>query len=329
MPTILHRRQLLKHGVAAAAALALPWHATAAELPSLIKIVVPLPAGGALDNVLRGFSETLSKKLRRTVIVENKPGASGLIAAQAVVNAAPETATLLYLHGGLVTLEALTGKPQILKQFKPIARVTSTPHLLVVRGDSPYKTQADLIAAAQAAPGKLNYGSGGYGSPVHMMVEVMRDTTSKPFVATHIPYKGSVEAVLALVGGQIDFVFAVSSVVAEHIKTGSLRALSVAAEGRIEEFPNVPTVAEAGLTGYRFQSWGGIVASSRMDDDLVAQFATAIEQMKGSADFLRVAKASGVHVVASKSPSEFSAYIAAELAGQRELVKRLGLKAGA
>ena len=164
---LIHRRHAL--GAIAALALSPAVRAQQAAVPATVKMVVPFPAGGAVDVVARKMAEAMAKHMGTTFIVENRPGASGAIGARAVASAAPDGSMLLYAHSGMVTAQAMGAKIDLPKEFRPVARFTAGPHLLVVRADSPYKTQRDLVDAMKASPGKLNFGSGGPGSPTHLM----------------------------------------------------------------------------------------------------------------------------------------------------------------
>lgn len=294
------------------------------DLASTIKIVVPFPAGGAVDVMARKIGEQMAKGLNRTVIVDNKPGAAGLIAIRAVAPTAGDGSTLLYAHSGLVTGQAMGAKFDLLKEFKPVAKLTFGPHLLVVRTDSPYKTQADLVNAMKANPGKLNFGSGGAGSPTHLMYEMLEETV--PGVkATHVPYKGAIDAVMALVGGDIDFQFALPGASVEFIKSGKLRALSTTGAERFPLLPNVPTVAEAGAPGYRAEPWGGFLVPMKTPDSLVNVLADASFAAVNTPEITQLVEQGGSRKAAKQTPAEFGAEIGRELAQQRTIVKKLGM----
>lgn len=293
----------------------------------VVKLIVPFPAGGAVDAALRIFADRFGVVAKKRVIVENKPGASGLIGAQAGAAAPGDGNTLSYLHAGQVMNQAIGGKPDVLKQFKGVALLTSTVHVLVVKGDSPYKTQADLVAAIQAAPGKLNFGSGGEGSPTHIMVEMMKIASTKPLEATHVPFKASAEAVMGVLQGNLDFTFAVNSVALEHAKAGKLRILSTSSATRDPDMPEIPTVAEAGLKNYVQESWGGIFVPSATPDAIVNALAQTVREVKTNTDLaVAMRKATGTRVLPVDTPQSVTRHVEAELAMSRELVKRLNLK---
>ncbi len=298
--------------------------AQSTDLAPTIKIVVPFPAGGAVDVMARKIGEQMAKGLNRTVIVDNKVGAAGLIAIRAVAPTAGDGSTLLYAHSGLVTGQAMGAKYDLLKEFKPVAKLTFGPHLLVVKSDSPYKTQADLVNAMKANPGKLNFGSGGAGSPTHLMYEMLEE--SVPGIkATHVPFKGAIDAVMALVGGNIDFQFALPGASVEFIKSGKLRALSTTGAERFPLLPNVPTVAEAGAPGYRAEPWGGFVVPIKTPDSLVNMLADASFAAVNTPEITQLVEQGGSRKAPKQTPAEFGAEIGRELAQHRIIVKRLGM----
>ena len=184
------RRHFLQTAFALSASSWLPGlHAQ--SLPSTLRIVVPLPAGGGVDVAVRILAEQMAKITGSNVVVENKVGAAGLIAAQ-YVNAGPSDGSVLfYGHVGLLTVQAMSGRLNLLKDFKPITKVSASAHVLAVPASSPFKTQAELIAAIQAKPGKYNLGSGGNGSPTHLMAERLSDLVQRDVIQTVRNVEGS------------------------------------------------------------------------------------------------------------------------------------------
>ena len=316
-------------GLAAAAVLAslapLAMAQTAAG-PEVYKIVLPLPAGGGVDVFVRKLGEALAKHLNKTVIVDNKPGAAGQIAVQAVATGPADGSSILYIHSGILTVQAITGRMDVLRDFKPIGKVSSSPHVLVVSATSPYATLADLIKAMQAAPDKLNYGSGGKGSPTHLMFEQMDEKVPGGLKATHVPFKGAIEGVFAVVSGSIDFVFAPPGAVMEQMKAGKLRALATTGAVRMPQMPNVPTVAEGGIANYQDEPWGGLVVPAATPDAQVGRLVTALKAAVAEPALLDMIGKVGGKMEASASPAAFAAQIRDELAANKTLVVKLGLK---
>lgn len=322
----INRRHTLRALGAVAATLSLsPWAlAQQAGIPATVKLVVPFPAGGAVDVVARKMAEAMAKHMGNTFIVENKPGASGAIAARAVAMAQADGSTLLYGHSGLVTAQAMGAKMDLLKDFRPVAKFTAGPHLLVVRSDSAYKTQQDLVDAIKANPGKLNFGSGGPGSPTHLMYEMLEEAVPG-IKATHIPFKGAIEAVTALVGGEIDFQFALPGAAMEFIKSGKLRPLSFTGVKRFALMPALPTTAEAGAPGFKAEPWGSIMLPAKASDALVNAFAEATYVAVNSAEVTQLIERVGSIKAPRQTPAEFADDIGKELVQQQAIVKRLGM----
>ncbi len=303
-----------------------PVLAQAVAAPVTTKIILPLPAGGGVDVFVRKLAETMGKIMGTTVIVDNKPGASGLIAVQAVASGPGDGSNILYLHSGILTAQAMTSRIDVLRDFKPIGKVSSSPHVLVVAAASPYLTQADLIAAIKTAPGKLNYGSGGKGSPTHLMFEQLDDKVVGGLVAAHIPFKGAIEAVVGILGGNIDFTFAPLGSVHEHLKTGKLRALSTTGDVRMPQLPSVPTVAEAGVTGYVDEPWGGLAVPAGTTEAQVNRVASVLKAAMADSELQNMVARVGGKMEGSASPSVFAAQIREELVVNKALVAKLGLK---
>ncbi len=297
-----------------------------ATWPSITKIVVPVPAGGSVDIVARKFAEIAGPKLGTTMVVENRVGASGLIAAKAAAAGLADGSTIFYLHPGVLTTQVITGRLDIMAEFKAVTKLSSWPLLLMVSGNSPYKTQADLISALKAQAGQLNYSSGGNGSPSHLAFEWMDARVPGGVKATHIPFKGSIDAVMALMGGQVDFTFSLLSNVSEHIKTGKLRALSITGASRSPLYPHIPTVSEAGVAGYAFDAWGALMVPVKTPDTVVARIFDAVKTGANSPDFMALIASGGGVAELSASPAAFSAQLRAALVEEKGVVERLGLK---
>ena len=309
------------------AAMTLSVKAQTTATPATTKIVLPLPAGGGVDVFVRKLAEVMAKTMNATVIVDNKPGASGQIAVQAVATAPADGSTILYLHSGILTAQAITGRMDILRDFKPIAKVSSSPHVLVVSATAPYKSTSDLIKAIKENPDKLNFGSGGKGSPTHLMFEQMDEKIPGGLKATHIPFKGAIEGVVALMAGSIDFIFAPPGAVQEQLKAGKLRALATTGKVRMPQLPNVPTVAEGGVTNYQEEPWGGLAVPVATPDAQVVRLTAVLKATVADVQIIDMINKVGGKIEYSASSAEFSAQIKDELAANKVLVVKLGLKA--
>ena len=327
MSTLDRRHLLGQLGALALLGLSPATRAQTAAAPAITRIVLPLPAGGGVDVFVRKLAEVMGKSMGGTVIVDNKPGASGQIAVQAVASAPADGSALLYVHSGILTAQALGARIDLLRDFKPLGKISSSPHVLVVGGSSPYKTQAELIKAIQSMPDKLNYGSGGKGSPTHLMFEQLDDKVPGGLKATHIPFKGAVEAVVAIMSGSIDFTFAPLGSVQEQLKAGKLRALATTGASRMSQLANVPTVAEAGAPGYLDEPWGGLAVPAATPDAQVNRLLAAMKAAVANPDLLDMVAKVGGKIETTASPAAFSALIRDEIAADKLLVVKLGLKA--
>ena len=319
--TTLDRRTLLTRLLAVMAASSAGWAAAADEYPSQpVRILLGYSAGGASDGVARLLAQQLSAALGRMFVVENRPGASATIAAGAVAKAAPDGYTLLISTGPDSTIMPIVGKlPYAVPQdFAPVSLLTSVASVLVVRSDSPYHSVADLIKAAQAQPGRLNYGSYGGGSAAHMSAELFKSLTKTSI--THIPFKGSSPAMTELLAGRLDLIFDTFFSALPQIKAGKLRPLAVTTAKRVMSAPDVPTLQEAGVAGYEFQSFLGLSAPAhtpvavvdRLNRETVKIFSTAETRQKMTE--LGMTAAPG-------TPQEYGAFLAAELERNRKLIR--------
>ena len=268
----------------AAIGLAIVAPAMAAYPDKPVRIVVPYAPGGAVDVVARKVAQKLSEQTGQSFFIENKPGASGTIGAQAVIRSAPDGYTLLALDNTFSLL------PFVFKKLPwegelplvPIAVSAYTPVLLLVNSDSKYKDLASVIAEAKANPDKLTYGTGGNGSAPHFSAEAFQQAAGVKL--SHIPYKGAGEAVTGLVGAQIDLVLLSTGSVASQMKAGKVRALAASGNKRLSSFPNVPTFAEAGLPGFGIVNWSGLAAPPGTPKDIVARLNAEVKKALESAD---------------------------------------------
>lgn len=290
-----------------------------------IRLVVPVPAGGAVDVLVRALGEALAVELGQPVLADNIPGAGGLIAAKAVARATSDGHTLLLVHSGMVAVQVLNPRLDLLRELVPLARLVHSPLALVVRADVPYKTLAELIAAVRAQPGQFAFGSGGIGSPAHVAVLEIASRAG-PFAAVHIPYNGAAEAGTALLRGDIEFQFGVLGAVLPMVVAGRFRALAVTGATRSALLPEVPTVAEAGLPGFRIEPWAGLAAPAGTPAGIVARWGDLLPRVLAGPTVQPVVVRLGLVSAYADGP-ELARQIARELVQEAARARQLGLVA--
>ena len=307
--------------LAGAIALLAAFQAQAQAWPSKpIRIVVPYAAGGAVDTVARITGQKLSERLGQPVLVENKPGGSANIGMDAVARAAPDGYTLLMSANALATNGALFAHLAFdpARDFAPVAQIGHAPLVVVVNAASGPKTFKELLAQAKAQPGALTYASAGNGSSGHLAGEALKQAAHLDVL--HVPYKGGAPALTDLIGERISFMPINPVEVISHIKAGKLRALAVASPKRFALLPDVPTVAESGLTDFEVSVWWGLVAPAATPKDIVARLNA--EMQKVLADQTVQARLIDLGVVTTPGSAEqFGAFIRAETARWSRVIK--------
>ena len=290
-----------------------------------VKIVVPYAAGGAVDIVARSVGQPLSEALKQPVIVDNRPGASANIGMEMVAKAPGDGYTLLMASNGIATNMALFPKLAFdgRRDFAPVARIGYAPLVIVVPAASPAKSLKDLIAMANAEPGKLTYATAGNGSSGHLAGELLKSTARIDVL--HVPYKGGAPAITDLLGERISFMPINPVEVLSHIRSGKLRALAVASDKRFPLLPDVPTVAEAGLPGYEATVWWGIVAPAATSGDIVRQLNADTNMVLTDPENARKLNELGV-VVTPGTPEQFRAFIDAQTKLWSGVVKAGGIQ---
>lgn len=322
----LIRRRLLQ-GAAGGLALALSGASFAAEAyPSRpVTMLVPYAPGGQGDVFARILAERLGTMLKQSVIVENRPGASGTVGARVVLRAAPDGYTLLLGQTGEMAVHPFVMKGldfNPLKQFVPVILVGDSPLVLAVPEKSPHKDLAALIAAARAKPESLVYASSGTATPGHLAGAALALGTDTRMI--HAPYKGAGQAMTDLLGGHVDFFFSSASAVMPHIQSGRLRALAVSSRDRQKILPDVPTVAEATVPGFQFSLWGGVFASADTPAEIVTLLNTTINTIL--ADPVVKARLEGDGAAVRRNTSaEFAEFVREEAARYQRLVQVTGV----
>jgi tripartite-type tricarboxylate transporter receptor subunit TctC len=293
-------------GAAAALALACSWAQTYPT--KTIRIVVPFTAGSATDIMARVVGEKLQAAWGQPVVVENRPGAGGTLGATQVARAEADGHTLLVVSTGHVVNPALYGNLQYdtLGDFAGVTPLATLPSVLVVGAGSPIKSVAELIAAARAKPGALNYASAGVGSATHVNAEKFR--ASANLQLTHIPFKGTPETIVETSTGRTDFMFTPVLASLPAIRENRLRAIAVSTAKRSSALPNVPTVAEAGLPGFVFDFWIGLLAPSKTPKPVLAKLNAEVLRIVNLPEVKERMTTLGAEPM-PMSPDQFDAYI--------------------
>ncbi|QJR11217.1 hypothetical protein DSM104443_02290 [Usitatibacter rugosus] len=277
-----------------------------------VKIVVPFAPGGSTDVVARILADKLGTELKQTFVVDNRAGASGNIGADAVAKAAPDGYTLLMGTTGVLSINAhlfkeLSYSPA--RDFAPVSYTSLITNVLVVNPAVPVKTVQELIAAAKAKPGSLTFASSGSGSSTHLTGELFKAMAGVDVL--HVPYKGSSQALVDVISGQVTMLFDNAPSSIPFIQQGKLRALGVTSKTRMPNLPDVPTIAESGVEGYESLSWSGIVAPAATPKPIIAKLNAAIDKILKSDEVRQKFAALGVDPVGGP-PEAFAAHIRAE-----------------
>ena len=292
-----------------------------------IRMIVPLAAGSAVDAAARIVAAKMSQQLGQSIVVENQPGAAGLIGAGNVAKAAPDGYTFGGFNDSIMTmLPHMQAKMpwDILKDFEPVSLVATVEWGLVVNSEAPEKSAADLIAAAKKAPGQLNYGSGGNGSPQHIAMALFASQAGVQM--KHVPYKGATQAALGVAGKEVDTAFQGIATVAPLVKSGKLRLIGVTTPRRLPQFPDVPTVSESGLPGFEFNSWFAVMAPAGTPQPIVHAFADAVKKALADPGVREKLIAQGL-TPRGTTPEELGTATKAQLAKYGTLIQQNGIRA--
>jgi tripartite-type tricarboxylate transporter receptor subunit TctC len=296
------------------------------EYPSgPIRLVVGFAPGGGTDGAARIVADKLGPELGQTIVVDNRAGAGGTIAAQSVARSTPDGYTLFFGTGAELLINPITRKTapyDLLKDFIPITEAGGVSFILVVPSSSPVDSVQGLVAHATARPGRLQFSSFGVGSTNHLLGELFLSTTAVK--ALHIPYKGSQPAMMALLGGEVDFAFETTAVALPQIRAGKLKALATPSPQRLRDLPNVPTLVELGYKGLVAEGWMGVFAPAGTPGNVVQRLNQALIKVLQTADVNEMLAERGVKVVAS-SPEEYRRKLASEREKWQRVVKEAGV----
>jgi tripartite-type tricarboxylate transporter receptor subunit TctC len=290
-----------------------------------VKFVAGFPAGGPSDIVTRAVAKRMSDLMGQPVVVENRSGAGGHIAAEAVAKAPADGYTIL-LAGSFVTIgpslyTKLAYDP--VRDLTAVALIARNQYLLVVHPAVPAKNVKELIALARSRPGQLNYGSSGVGAPPHLAAELFK--TMARVDAVHVPYRGATPAIADLLGGHIDFYIGGISGLLPQVRSGRLRALAVTGAKRSGELPDVPTIAEAALPGYEVSTWFGVVAPAGTPADIVSRLNATLVKIVGEKETQTYLTAQGLEP-ATSTPGELAGIIREEIPKFAKIVRTAGIK---
>lgn len=291
-----------------------------------IHMIVPLAAGSAVDAAARVLIPRMGTDLGQSIYLENLPGSSGLIGAERVAKSAPDGYTLGGFNDSVLTMVPNIYKTwwDPLTDFVPVSLVGTIEWGLVVKADSPFQTVADFIKAAKANPGKLNYGSGGSGSPQHLAMVMFASRAG--INVTHVPYKGATPAAIAVAAGEVDAAFQGLGTVTSLIAGGKLRLLVVSTPQRLPQYPNVPTVSESGVPDFLFNSWFAIVAPKGTPKLIVDRLYTAMKKSLGDPEVKKQLTAQGL-TIRGTTPAEFGAELKDQYARYRKVIQSNNIKA--
>jgi tripartite-type tricarboxylate transporter receptor subunit TctC len=299
---------------------AAPAYAVFPEKP--IRIIVGFTPGGTADSVARLLASSMGPKLGQTMVVENKPGANGLLATDFVQRAAPDGYTIFFTSIGHAVNPALykDAKYDPVKDFTPIGQVLSAPNVLVVPGNSPFNTVKDLITFAKANPGKLDFASSGGGASVHLSGELFKQIAG--IEMTHIPYKGTGSLLPDLIAGTVSMSFPNLPSAMPMIQSGKLKALGVTTAKRSGAAPNINTLAEAGVMGYDMSTWYGLIGPANLPADVVKRLNQELRNVLQDPQVRSKMIAQGVDPV-SGTPEAFTAFIQEETKSWAQLLKKI------
>ena len=290
-----------------------------------IRLIVPFPPGGSNDIIARAIGQKLTEKWSYQVVIDNRSGASGIVAAE-IVAKAPADGYTIYLPGNNHAINAsLYAKLpyDTVRDFTPITLVGSVTNMLVVHPSFPAKSVADLIAIAKSNPGRINYTGGSPGNPAHLAGELFKSMAGIEMV--HIPYKGGAPALVDVLSGQVPILVTSMPTALPAVRTGALRALAITSAKRSRSAPEIPTIAEVALPGYEANAWYGVLAPAGTPRDIINILNSEIGRSLEAPDVRQRLHAQGI-ALASSTPEEFAAFIKDEMQKYERVVRERGIR---
>jgi tripartite-type tricarboxylate transporter receptor subunit TctC len=318
-------QRLIAHHLVIFGLCLLPLPLLAQEFPNKpLRIVVPFPPGGVTDLVARAIAKTMTDDLGQQVLVDNRPGAGGKIGMQHVALSAPDGYTMGLMTSGthaiLPVIDRKLGYDAV-KDFAPVGLIMSAPFSLYVGAAAPYKTVGELIAAAKAAPGKLNYASAGVGTAHHMFFELFKATAGLDIV--HVPYRGEAPAVNDMLGSQIEMMMMPGG--NQHVSTGKFRPLATTGDKRWFLLPDVPTMAEVGLRGATAVGWSGLVMPANPPAAIARRLQSSLAKALETAETRKIMRDAGFDVISAPA-GDLMQWIQSDIVKWSNLVKTANLK---
>ena len=321
---MLFSRGLVAIGIVLTAVLGVS--AQAQEYPVRpIRFIVSYPPGGPADILARSLAQKLGEGLGQQVLVDNRGGANGNIGAEIAAKSPPDGYTIFMMtssHAANVTLYPKLGY-DLMRDFAHVSNVASYPLMLVVHPSVAARTVGELVADAKARPGILNFASAGSGGGAHLAGELFKAMAGVNLV--HIPYKGTGPALLDVVGGQVNLMFAGVSAAVPHVRTGKLRALGVSSQGRLKALPDIPTISDGGVKGYEIASWLGVSAPAGTPPRVIARLNAVIVKIVQQPDFAARLAIDGAELQVT-SPELFTRYVEAEIQKWGKVIRDSGTK---
>lgn len=290
-----------------------------------IRFLVGVVPGGATDFLARAIGQKLAENLRQQVVIDNRPGANQVIAAEMTAKSQPDGYTIQMVPSGFTINPAIYAKLPFdpVRDFTPISLVANVPNVLVIHPSLPARSVKSLIALVRKNPGQMAYGSSGVGSPSHLAGELFKLLAKIEF--THVPYKGQGQSMIDLIGGHLQLAFPSIPASIPHIKTGKLIALGVTPNQRASALPEIPTIDEAGLSGYEVSGWYGVIGPAKIPRPLLDKLNGEITRILQAPEMREMLSSQGADPLGS-TPEEFAATIATDLVKWAKVVASAGLK---
>ncbi|HYH41127.1 MAG TPA: tripartite tricarboxylate transporter substrate binding protein [Burkholderiales bacterium] len=291
-----------------------------------IRMIVHFPAGGPTDLVARAVGQKLNEAWGQPVIIENRPGAGGIVGVETVVRAAPDGYTLLFATGGSMSITPAIGTKtsyDVFKDLTPISLVVINPQLLVLHPSLPASSVKELIKFAKAKPGQINYASVGPGSPQHLGIEMLKHMTGIDMV--HIPYKGTAPAMTDVLAGHVSLMFNSMPSVLQYAKTGRLKGIAVSTARRSAAAPEIPTVAESGVPGFQYATWYGVLGPAALPKDITTKLNAEIVRILKDKELAQRLAREGAEP-APGTPEELAKYMRSEYDQWRKTIAAAKLK---